>query len=124
MWLSYTYSRSYRQFSNINSGKQYPFEFDRPHELTISTMKTIKKNVHFSSIFTLASGNPITLPNSMLYSMNNYYSAYNPVANALYPSTQPITPNSYLYNSITQIVFPYIIGWMFPSALQKTKNME
>jgi len=122
MWLSYTYSRSYRQFSNINSGKQYPFEFDRPHELTISTMKTIKKNVHFSSIFTLASGNPITLPNSMLYSMNNYYSAYNPVANALYPSTQPITPNSYLYNSINSDRLP--IYHRLDVSLSFTKNKK
>lgn len=121
-WLAYTYSRSFRQFANINSGKQYPYEFDRPHELTISFMKPINEHVHFSSIFIFTSGNPTTFPNSMLYSMNNYYSAYNPVANVLYSTTQPVSPNSYIYNSINSDRLP--IYHRLDVSLSFTKNKK
>lgn len=61
-WLSYTLSRSNRQFENINLGRAFPFRFDRRHEINLVYSREIKKNIDFTSTWTFGSGLPITLP--------------------------------------------------------------
>ena len=99
-WLSYTYSRAFRKFNNINKGNTYPYKFDRPHELSWVFIKSIKENISFSSNFIVSSGNPYTLPYGMLYSVNNYdpFIVYANLPNNIH-QPNAIEPNTYLYNS-------------------------
>lgn len=43
-WISYTWSRSLREFKNINDGKEYPAKQDRIHDIAIVGMYDITKN--------------------------------------------------------------------------------
>ena len=68
-WVAYTLSKSTRQFDEINFGKEFPYEYDRRHQLNINTNycfseifkkgKNIKREL--SANFNYASGKFITL---------------------------------------------------------------
>ena len=82
-WLAYTYSRSTRQFENKNSGRPYPFKYDRTHDISIVYLHKIKSNVQLSATWVYGSGNPFTLaagkylmqsgPGDELFNTGNYY---------------------------------------------------
>ena len=50
-WLSYTLSRTLRQFDEINSGKLYPAKYDRIHDLSITLMHRLNDKWNFSAVF-------------------------------------------------------------------------
>lgn len=60
-WLSYTISRSDRQFEDINGGKPFPFKFDRRHSLAIVASHEIKKNKTLSANFVYNTGTALTV---------------------------------------------------------------
>ncbi len=70
-WISYTISKSTRQFENINFGKVYPFEFDRRHNINIVITQKLKKNIDFSANWIFGSGYPFTLPIAIYDSPKN-----------------------------------------------------
>jgi len=61
-WLSYTYSRSFRQFEEINKGFPYPFHYDRPNNIKIVVNRKIGRNVIFSADWVYGTGYPYTRP--------------------------------------------------------------
>lgn len=61
-WISYAYSKSIRQFTDINKGRKFDFTYDRPHDFSFVAVYKYKKCITFSSAFTIASGNLTTLP--------------------------------------------------------------
>ncbi|SOE19574.1 Outer membrane receptor proteins, mostly Fe transport [Spirosomataceae bacterium TFI 002] len=82
-YLSYTFSRSYRQFVSqyeghaINEGERYPSVFDQPHQASFILNWHMAKRVFFSSNITYNSGRPITIPISKysyddILAINNY----------------------------------------------------
>jgi hypothetical protein len=66
--IGYTYSRSFQttvsEFpeESINAGKEYPSNFDQPHNLNISWKYNISKRYFFTGGFVYHTGRPITLP--------------------------------------------------------------
>lgn len=66
--FSYTYSRSFVQTQGafpeeqVNNGKEYPSNFDRPHSLSISITKQMKYGWSFQANIVYATGRPITYP--------------------------------------------------------------
>lgn len=60
-WISYTLSKTTRQFDNINNGNEYPFNFDRRHDLSVVMKRQLSKNIDFSASWVYGSGLPITL---------------------------------------------------------------
>lgn len=86
-WISYTYSRSYRQF--IDQSGYFPFRYDRPHDLgAVANYKlgNSEKSVkYFSGILAFRSGVP--------YKVATHY---------LLGQTPPLIPNGYFedFNSI------------------------
>ncbi|WP_304063798.1 TonB-dependent receptor [Pedobacter glucosidilyticus] len=70
-WISYTLSRSEQQTpgrnaleTGINNGEWYKSVADKLHNLSITASYKFSEKWRFGSIFTLQSGQPITLPNS------------------------------------------------------------
>lgn len=67
-WVSYTYSRSLVQAKSvfpqeqINAGKYFPSNFDKPHNLSIITNYKFSRRVNISCNFAYSSGRPVTLP--------------------------------------------------------------
>ncbi len=63
-WLSYTYSRSMLKIDNenprlrVNRGEWYPINFDRPHNLSITSKLKIGKKSTLDGNFTYTSGRP------------------------------------------------------------------
>jgi len=71
-WVSYTYSKSNRQFENINNGITYPYKYDRQHDISIVFNHKLKKNIDFSATWVFGSGNPVTLATGKYIIPNNY----------------------------------------------------
>ena len=70
-WISYTYSRSLRRFSEIDDNEWFPYRYDRPHNGSVFINYELKETVLFSANWMYASGDAITLPIGK-YPLNTY----------------------------------------------------
>ena len=61
-WLSYTLSWTNQQFDSLNFGKQFPFTYDKRHNLSIVGTYDLNKRWTFSCAFVFTSGGAFTLP--------------------------------------------------------------
>lgn len=79
-WVSYTLSRSERQFDQINNGKWYAARQDATHTVNLVAMLEISPRLSLSSSFVLNSGNAVTFPSGK-YTIDNgsvwYYAERN-----------------------------------------------
>jgi hypothetical protein len=85
-WVSYTYSRSLVQVNTgttaeqINGGRYYPSNFDKPHDVTLIGNYRFSRRFSTSLNFNYSTGRPITLPLAKYYVANSlrvYYSDRN-----------------------------------------------
>lgn len=65
--LSYTLSRSTRLFPNINNGKEFPFRYDRRHEVKIAAVWRPSSRFEAGINWFLSSGAAISLPYTWYY---------------------------------------------------------
>ncbi|WP_346859433.1 TonB-dependent receptor [uncultured Draconibacterium sp.] len=70
-WISYTLSKSDREFENINNGKPYPFNYDRRHDISIVFNRKLKENIDFSATWIYGTGYPTTLHNGVYLAVEN-----------------------------------------------------
>jgi len=63
-WLSYTYSRNYRSFNDLNAGQEFRHKYDRPHALSLVVVRNMSATWSISADWTYYSGTNITLPGS------------------------------------------------------------
>ncbi|HRO41348.1 MAG TPA: TonB-dependent receptor [Flavipsychrobacter sp.] len=61
-WVSYTLSRSLRQFDEINNGSEYPARQDRIHDLAIVAMYDLTKKLKISGNWIYYTGSATTFP--------------------------------------------------------------
>lgn len=61
-WLSYTLSRSERQFDNIDNGRWFAARQDRTHDLSAVAIYTWSPRWSLSSTFVYGTGNAVTFP--------------------------------------------------------------
>lgn len=72
-WLSYAYSRSLvtvngvHEWNDINQGKEYPSNFDKPHVVNTFLNLEISRRVSLSANMAYTSGRPVTLPQGVYY---------------------------------------------------------
>ena len=59
--VAYTISKTSRQFPELNSGKVFPFRFDRRNDIKIVVRQRITRWLEADAIWAFATGNPITL---------------------------------------------------------------
>lgn len=62
-WISYTYSRSFRQFPTINRGKEFPYKYDRPHYLNLVVFYRKNEKIDYGFNWIFSSGSRTTLIN-------------------------------------------------------------
>lgn len=67
---AYGWSYSDRKFANINGGKSYEFDFNRPHSFTININRELKNNWNMSAVWILQSGTPFTPALGKFYTLN------------------------------------------------------
>ncbi|MFO7997434.1 MAG: TonB-dependent receptor [Bacteroidales bacterium] len=70
-WISYTYSRSFRQTHSrfledqINANSAFPANFDQPHNLVVNANYNLTRRWRLGGTFTYNSGRPVTYPESV-----------------------------------------------------------
>ncbi|MDD3741293.1 MAG: TonB-dependent receptor plug domain-containing protein [Bacteroidales bacterium] len=70
-FISYTLSRTTRQFENINNGEEFLYRFDKTHSFNIVFTYNLKDNVNLSANWVFASGSPISIPTDVIYTPEN-----------------------------------------------------
>ncbi|MEL6590489.1 MAG: TonB-dependent receptor [Bacteroidota bacterium] len=67
-WFAYTWSRTFRQFDEINNGEAFPARQDRIHDLSLVAMYDPNPKWSFAATFVYNTGDAVTYPNgSYLY---------------------------------------------------------
>ncbi len=61
-WVNYTLSWNEREFKSINSGKAYPFKFDRRHDINLGFVYNLSDNIECSAVWTYQTGMAATIP--------------------------------------------------------------
>lgn len=61
-WMGYTYSVAERKVEGINNGRYYPANYNKLHDLSITTSYELSKRWSFSTNFVFNTGAPITYP--------------------------------------------------------------
>jgi hypothetical protein len=61
-WVSYTYSRTFRQINEINSNNPYPAPYDKPNNVSVVLNYVISKRFTVSANWVYATGAPVTFP--------------------------------------------------------------
>lgn len=64
-WLGYTLSWSFRQFDQLNSGREFPFKYDRRHDLSLVASYKINDRITVAGTWVYGTGNAVTLANSI-----------------------------------------------------------
>jgi len=59
---AYTWSRSFRVFPELNNGKSFPSQFDRPHSININSEYAFSKMWKMSLLWELHSGTRVNIP--------------------------------------------------------------
>lgn len=60
-WIGYTLSWNYRQFDEINSGRRFPFRYDRRHDVSVVVNHDFSEKIGLSAAWVYGTGNAITL---------------------------------------------------------------
>jgi hypothetical protein len=72
-WVSYTYSRSLvtvdgeKDWQDINFGKTFPSNFDKPHVLNLVLNQKLNRRLSLSSTMIYNTGRPITMPQGIYF---------------------------------------------------------
>ncbi|MCF6333392.1 MAG: TonB-dependent receptor [Draconibacterium sp.] len=61
-WLSYTWSKTMRQFDKINNGNPFPARQDRTHDVAVVVMYDLTKKLKLSATWVYYTGNAVTFP--------------------------------------------------------------
>jgi len=79
-WISYTLSKTTQKFKDLNFGKEFPFKYDRRHNLSVTASYQFTKTWTFSSVFVFSTGAAYTVPTGRISTLNsgtifegNYY---------------------------------------------------
>ncbi len=77
-WVGYTWSRTMRQFDDINEGVEFPAKFDRTHDLSVVLAYALKEKWVFTTTFVYGTGNAITLPVERYFIEGRLVDVYGP----------------------------------------------
>lgn len=61
-WVSYTYSRTWRKFEEINNGKKYPAPYDRPNDVSVVLNYSLSERLEIGANWVYMTGSPVTFP--------------------------------------------------------------
>ena len=64
-WVSYTWSKSERTYTELNDGATFLSNHDRRHNIKFASVLNMGDHIEFSMQWILASGNPYTAPTSI-----------------------------------------------------------
>lgn len=114
-WLTYTYAKSQRRFEALVQNSYYPYQFDRRHSVNWTMTHTFPvkgaKKRQMSMVWTIASGNWLTVPTTVFAGPNGIpLPAIDEVNNYQLPTIHRLDL-SYLQTKTTQKGFQHT--WTF-----------
>ena len=68
-WVGYTWSKTMRQFDEIDDGGWFPAKYDRRHDLSLVLQYQLTDRINIGGVFIYATGNSITLPERRWFSL-------------------------------------------------------
>ncbi len=71
-WIGYTYSKSTREFSNVNYGEAFPYTYDRRHDIGIVFNYKFNDKIDFGATWVFGTGNAFTLALERYYALTPY----------------------------------------------------
>ncbi len=75
-WVGYTLSWSNRQFDNINFGKEFPYRYDRRHDVSITSIYKINDRIELAAVWVYGTGNAVSLPTNTYLKQSESYDYY------------------------------------------------
>ena len=60
-WVGYTLSWTNRKFENLNFGKEFPYRYDRRHDISIVGVYKLNEKIDLSATWVYGTGNAVTL---------------------------------------------------------------
>ncbi|GHA75241.1 TonB-dependent receptor [Pontibacter akesuensis] len=63
-WIGYTLAWSNRQFAELNSGRKFPYRYDRRHDVSMVIFHQLPRNWNVSGTWVYGTGNSVTLSES------------------------------------------------------------
>jgi hypothetical protein len=61
-WIGYTWSRTTRQFDELNNGEEFFYRYDRTHDMSLVISQELGKKWSMNFVFVYGTGNANTLP--------------------------------------------------------------
>ena len=80
-WVGYTFSRTFKKITGptpeeeINSGKAFPANYDKPNDLTTALNYQVTRRLSFGTNFTYSTGRPLTAPTAK-YAVDGFVVAH------------------------------------------------
>ncbi len=81
-WIGYTLSWTNRQFQEINFGREYPYRYDRRHDISVAITYKQNKKIDFGLVWVYGTGNAVTLPSQRYIGLDHYIMHLNLPQNA------------------------------------------
>ncbi len=76
-WFGYTLSKTTRQFDQLNFGKEFPYKYERRHDISLAIMHKFNKKIELSLVWVFGTGYAITIPIAVYEgSSNNFDTRY------------------------------------------------
>jgi hypothetical protein len=65
-WIGYTWSRTTRQFDELNNGEAFFYRYDRTHDFSFVLSQNLSKKWNMNIVFVYGTGNAVTLPTARM----------------------------------------------------------
>ena len=72
-WVGYTLSWTQREFPDLNSGKTFPYRYDRRHDISVVATHRLRPSIEISAAWVYGTGQAITLPIGQEVTLESQY---------------------------------------------------
>lgn len=96
-WISYTLSWSWRKFEDLNRGRQFPYRYDRRHDVSVVLNYKFNQNWNVGLTWVYGTGHPVTLGLERYTPIQAQIGHYN-------ASNNPVQSTGTIISDITNIV--------------------
>ena len=81
-WVSYTYSKTDREFEEVNGGEPFPYKYDRTHQVNFVSSYSFNKKLSLSATWIYATGMAYTLSTEKYIALFGIYNWNTPPDNS------------------------------------------
>ncbi|NBC84363.1 MAG: TonB-dependent receptor [Bacteroidetes bacterium] len=85
-WINYTYTRVLKEFATLNNGRQYPANYDKPHDMAVLLNYPVGNRVTLHANWAISSGAAFSEPGSFMYYRSKQVPIYSEKNNRRFPT--------------------------------------